>query len=148
MKTREQISYNMMRVRSTGSLIERKLGKALWAVGLRYRKQYARVPGKPDFAIVSAAIAVFCDSSFWHGRNWQKAAQAIKSNREFWVAKIERNIARDEEVNDSLRKLGWLVFRFWDDQILTNSERCAKRVLSAKKRREKSAHRRQPYARG
>lgn len=131
MKTRAQISYNMSRVRSAGSLIERQLGKALWQLGLRYRKQYSRVPGKPDFAIVGAKIAVFCDSSFWHGRNWPKAARAIKSNRGFWIPKIKRNIVRDREVKRALREHGWLALRFWDDQILSNAENCARRVLSA-----------------
>ena len=69
-KTREQISYNMSRVRSSGSMIEKELGKALWALGLRYRKQYSKIAGKPDFAIVFVRIAVFCDSTFWHGRDW------------------------------------------------------------------------------
>lgn len=131
MKTREQISYNMSRVRSSGSQIEKELGKALWASGLRYRKQYTRVTGKPDFAIVFARVAVFCDSSFWHGRNWPESAAAIKSNRKFWIPKINRTIARDREVNRSLRQLGWLVIRFWDSQILRNPVRCAQKVLKA-----------------
>lgn len=135
MKTPEQISYNMSRVRSSGSLIELELGKALWALGLRYRKQYARVAGKPDFAIVFARVAVFCDSSFWHGRDWPNSAAAIKSNRRFWIPKIERTIARDREVNRALRQLGWLVLRFWDTQILKNPERCAQRVLNTVRRR-------------
>ena len=134
-KTREQISYNMSRVRSSGSMIEKELGKALWALGLRYRKQYSKVAGRPDFAIVFARISVFCDSTFWHGRDWPDSAAAIKTNRDFWIPKIERTVARDKEVNRSLRQLGWLVLRFWDSQILKNPERCAKRVLSAVKRR-------------
>ena len=135
MKTREQISYNMSRVRSSGSVIEKELGKALWALGMRYRKQYSKVAGKPDFAIVFARVAVFCDSSFWHGRNWSDAAAAIKSNRRFWIPKIERTIARDREVNRTLRRLGWLVVRFWDDQILGNPGRCAQKVFNAVRRR-------------
>lgn len=133
-KTREQISYNMSRVRSSGSVIEKELGKALWALGLRYRKQYAKVVGKPDFAIVFARVAVFCDSSFWHGRGWPYTAAEIKSNREFWVPKMERTIARDKEVNKALRQDGWRVLRFWDYQILCNPERCAQKVLSAVRR--------------
>lgn len=79
MKTKEQISYNMSRVRSSGSVIERTLGKALWAAGIRYRKQYRKVPGKPDFALVSKKIAIFCDSSFWHGRGFPEAAENFGS---------------------------------------------------------------------
>ena len=139
MKTREQISYNMSRVRSFGSAIELCLGHAMWAAGLRYRKQYAGMPGKPDFVIVRSKIAVFCDSSFWHGRNWAKSAQAIKSNREFWIPKIERNIARDSQVNRALRERGWKVFRFWDNQIIRGAERCVQRVFDAANERQKDA---------
>lgn len=130
-KTREQISHNMSRVRSSGSAIEALLGRAMWAAGLRYRKQYSHVPGRPDFAIVHSKIAVFCDSAFWHGRNWTEAAKTIKSNRGFWIPKIERNIARDKAVNRALRARGWAVLRFWDDQIIAKAPQCAKRVLNA-----------------
>lgn len=127
-KTKEQISYNMSRVRSSGTNIERVLGKALWSAGIRYRKQYGKVPGRPDYAFVGAKIAIFCDSSFWHGRGWPDAADAIKSNRDFWVAKIEYNIARDREVDRQLAGIGWQVIRFWDDEILKHTASCVDRV--------------------
>lgn len=127
-RKREQISYNMSRIRSSGTKIERVLGKALWAAGMRYRKQYAKAPGRPDFALVGAKIAIFCDSSFWHGRGWPAAADAIKSNRDFWVAKIEYNIARDREVDRQLACTGWKVVRCWDDEILKHTASCVDRV--------------------
>ena len=131
MKTREQISYNMSRVRRSGSQIERVLGSALWRAGVRYRKQYKRVPGCPDFAIPRAKLAIFCDSSFWHGRGWPDAAEAIKSNREFWRNKIEGNIARDRIVNRELRLIKWRVLRFWDVDILGATDRCVRKVQRA-----------------
>lgn len=118
----------MSRVRSSGSVIERTLGKALWAAGVRYRKQYRKIPGRPDFVVVHAKIAIFCDSSFWHGRDWPQASKKFKSNRGFWIRKIKRNIVRDCEVNDALKKLGWKVLRFWDDEITTSTEKCVSRV--------------------
>lgn len=138
MKTRAQISYNMSQVRSEGSLIERTLGRALWQRGLRYRKQYRAIPGRPDFAIVRVKVAVFCDSAFWHGRNWPRAAAEIKTNRKFWIPKIERNIARDREVGRVLRRLEWLVIRFWDDEILRNADACARKVERAAKKRQRN----------
>jgi DNA mismatch endonuclease (patch repair protein) len=129
-KTREQISYNMSRVKSSGSEIERVLGKALWAAGIRYRKQYKRLPGKPDYVIVRSKIAIFCDSSFWHGRNWKAAKTAIKTNHVFWISKIERNIDRDKEVNKMLKRLGWKVLRFWDFTIELYPGKCVQAVLS------------------
>jgi DNA mismatch endonuclease Vsr len=119
----------MSRIKSTGSKIERTLGTALWASGIRYRKQYKKLTGKPDFVIVSAKVAVFCDSAFWHGYGWPEAACKIKSNREFWIPKIERNIARDEIVNESLAKLEWIVLRFWDHEILKNTAACVDKVV-------------------
>lgn len=127
-KTKEQISYNMSRVRGSGTKIERVFGKALWDAGIRYRKQYGKVPGRPDFALVGARIAIFCDSSFWHGRGWPAAADAIKSRRGFWVAKIEYNVARDREVERQLACIGWNVIRFWDDEILKHTAFCVGRV--------------------
>jgi DNA mismatch endonuclease (patch repair protein) len=118
----------MSRVKSSGSVIERKLGKAMWAAGIRYRKQYRRLVGRPDFAVVWAKVAIFCDSSFWHGRGWPKSAEQIKSNRGFWLKKIEGNIARDKAVNRSLGDLGWKVVRFWDSDILGNVDKCVTKV--------------------
>ena len=131
MRSREQISRNMSRVRSSGSQIERMLGAAMWAAGIRYRKQYSKVPGRPDFAVVGKKVAIFCDSSFWHGRNWPDAAADIKSNREFWISKIERNIRRDKVVNEQLTEMGWRALRFWDDEITTRPDACVDIVLRA-----------------
>jgi DNA mismatch endonuclease Vsr len=130
-KTKEQISYNMSRVRSSGTVIEQKLGKALWAVGIRYRKQYKKLIGKPDFVVVWARIAIFCDSSFWHGKDWPTSKTAIKSNKEFWIKKIESNIMRDSEVNLALTNTGWKVFRFWDKDIHDNVDKCAATIVDA-----------------
>lgn len=123
----------MSGIRASGSRIETALGKALWAAGVRYRRQYGRLPGRPDFAIVRAKIAIFCDSSFWHGRDWPASAAAFKTNREFWLPKIERNIRRDVEVTASLCHLHWTVIRFWDDDILKRLDACVVRVLDAAK---------------
>lgn len=131
MKTKEQISFNMARVRSSGSEIERTLGKALWSAGIRYRKQYTKIVGKPDFVLVSKRIAIFCDSSFWHGRGYPGTASAFKSNKDFWEAKIQRNMARDEQVNRLLKEAGWIVLRFWDDSILNNTAGCLRTVFDA-----------------
>lgn len=135
MKTKEQISFNMERVRSSGSEIERALGKALWGAGIRYRKQYKKVAGKPDFVLVSMKIAIFCDSSFWHGRGYPGTATQFKSNRDFWLTKIQRNIARDEQVNRLLKDAGWIVLRFWDDSILNDTDGCVRAVFEAIKQR-------------
>lgn len=129
--TREQIHYTMSRVRSSGSVIERQLGTALWKAGFRYRKQYSII-GKPDFVLVSRRVAIFCDSEFWHGYRWGiKAKAAFKSNQEYWFTKIERNRKRDRKVKRELERQGWIVLRFWEHEISSNLENCVRRVKQA-----------------
>lgn len=131
------VSYNMSRIKSQGTVIEKLLGSSMHKKGLRYRKQYS-IKGKPDFVFVSAKVAVFADSAFWHGRNWNNGAkEQIKTNRAFWIPKIERNIQRDKEVNEDLTSQGWLVMRFWEDEIINNSNKCAEAVLRVVKKRNK-----------
>lgn len=138
----EQVSYYMSRIRSKGTKIEKRLGSYLWASGIRYRKHYS-IEGKPDFAIPSLKIAIFCDSSFWHGRNWgDEKKREFKTHADFWIPKIDRNIERDHEVNETLEAAGWTVLRFWEDEIVKQPDKCVARVLEAiehKKRRRDSA---------
>lgn len=95
--TPEQRKENMRAVESKGSKIELLLAKELWSKGLRYRKNDKSIFGKPDFVFKSLKIALFCDSEFWHGKNWEERKKDFKSNQEFWIPKIERNIHRDKE---------------------------------------------------
>lgn len=107
MRDKEHILNNMKAVKASGSRIERMLGKALWNANLRYRKQYVKLPGKPDFILPKYRVAIFCDSHFWHGYNWEQKKHDHKSNLQFWHNKIERNIERDKEVNNTLTAMGW-----------------------------------------
>ena len=116
-KTKEQISYNMRQVKNKDSEIELMLRRELWKRNIRYRKNVTRIFGKPDIAFIRKKVAVFVDSEFWHGFNWEVKKNEIKSNRDFWIAKIERNMERDAEVNQYLQNEGWLVLRFWGNEI-------------------------------
>lgn len=122
--SKEQRSRNMKRIKSKGSKIETLLGKALWKKGVRYRKNDKSVYGKPDFTIKKYKIAIFCDSEFWHGKDWVDKKHEIKSNVDFWHKKIERNIARDKEVNEFLQNNNWTVIRFWGKEIIKGTEKC------------------------
>jgi DNA mismatch endonuclease Vsr len=135
-RARETVSYNMSRIRSSGSEMEHTLGHAMFSLGLRYRKQY-KIMGRPDFAFPKQKVAIFADSDFWHGRNWDKTKTDIKTNREFWIRKIERNIERDKEVNVALAIEGWRVIRFWEDDIKKNPVGCAMMVKEAVESRRK-----------
>ena len=127
-KSPEQIHYNMSRIRCKDTKIEVLLRKELWSRGLRYRKNVKDIPGKPDIVFIGKKVAVFCDSEFWHGYNWEHHKEDIKKNRDFWIAKIERNIQRDEEVNQKLEEQGWIVLRFWGNEIQKDLQRCADRI--------------------
>lgn len=135
-KTKEQIHYNMQQVKSKDSKIEITLRKELWKRGLHYRKNVASVVGKPDIVFKGKKIAVFCDSEFWHGYDWEAAKEQIKTNREFWYKKIERNMSRDNEVNQELQAGGWIVIRFWGKEILRNTTQCADVIEKAFRERE------------
>jgi DNA mismatch endonuclease Vsr len=129
----------MQAVKSTGSQIETILGKALWQEGFRYRKNDKSVFGKPDFTLKKYKIAVFADSEFWHGKDWEVRKNEHKSNIEFWHKKIERNIERDREVNEKLKQDGWIVVRFWGKNIKKNLAECVEEVITAvNSRRHKS----------
>lgn len=122
--TPEQRKKNMRAVKASGSQIEKILGSELFKRGYRYRKNYKKVFGKPDFVLVKYKTAIFCDSEFWHGKNWETAKKDFKSNKMFWHKKIESNIARDRIVNRNLKKEGWTVLRFWGKDIIKNCSKC------------------------
>ena len=129
--TPEQRRKNMQAIRSKDTSIELRLRKALWEHGIRYRKNYKKLFGKPDIAITKYRIAVFCDSDYWHGYDWENRNQRIKSNREYWIPKIERNMARDQEVNEALERDGWTVLRCWEWQIKKQLDICVDEILAA-----------------
>ncbi len=95
------------------------LRKALWRLGLRYRKHVPRLPGKPDLVFRQARVVVFCDGDFWHGRNWPRLRRQLarRHNADYWIAKIARNRTRDAENTRSLERAGWIVVRLWETDI-------------------------------
>lgn len=124
--TREQRHKSMSHIKSKDTSIEVKLRNALWKNGYRYRKNYKELPGKPDIAITKYKIAIFCDSEFFHGKDWEilKPHLEMGNNSKYWVSKIERNRQRDDEINKQLLFLGWTVVRFWGKDILRNVDEC------------------------
>ena len=123
--TPEQRRKNMQAVKNKDSQIELLLRQELWSRGLRYRKNVNRIYGKPDIVFIGKKVAVFCDSEFWHGYNWEERKKDFKSHQEFWIPKIERNMERDAEVTARLESEGWTVIRFWGNEIKKNTAQCA-----------------------
>ncbi|MGH8898005.1 MAG: DNA mismatch endonuclease Vsr [Egibacteraceae bacterium] len=104
--------------------------------GLRYRLHAQDVPGRPDLVIRHLKIAVFVDGDFWHGNRWRLRGLArleddIASNHEYWVPKIKRNIARDQEVTSQLSNAGWTVVRIWENEVHRDVHKAADRVERA-----------------
>lgn len=129
--TPEQRKKNMRAIRSKDTTIELALRKALWQRGIRYRKNYKGLIGKPDIVITKYRIAVFCDSDFWHGYDWENRKAQIKSNQNYWIPKIERNMKRDREVTAALVEQGWIVLRFWEHTIRKELEECVDDIQEA-----------------
>ena len=117
--TTPETSKRMSRVHLKQGKAEVLLAKRLWHLGFRYRLNDKRLPGSPDIAILKYNIAIFVDGEFWHGQNWEKRKPKLKRNREYWIAKIEENIARDIRVDQDLRNLGWEPIHFWSKEVLS-----------------------------
>ena len=142
--TIEQRHKNMSHIRSKNTSIEkllcaelrgrghgyRKNYKELWNRGLRYRKNVNGITGHPDLAFKGIKVAVFCDSEFFHGKDWAELKARLKKGKNpgFWIAKIERNMDRDEKNNLELRHMGWKVLRFWGDEIKKNRALCVDEI--------------------
>ncbi len=126
--TKEQRHRNMQNIKGKDTSIEIKLRKALWHKGYRYRKNVPTLPGKPDIALTKYKLAIFCDSEFFHGKDWEVLKPRLErgNNAAFWVNKISRNRERDDEVNKRLLFMGWTVIRFWGTEINKNVELCVK----------------------
>lgn len=135
--TKEQRSKNMQAVKNKDSKIELLLRNALWEKGIGYRKNYTKLIGKPDIVLTKYRIAIFVDSEFWHGFDWENRKYDIKSNKEFWINKIENNINRDILVTNQLKSDGWIVLRFWGKEITDNLEQCIKDIEVAIRSRYK-----------
>lgn len=123
--TRSQV---MARVKSKNTSFEMMLRRELWRRGLRYRANDKTVFGKPDIVFKGKKIAVFVDSEFWHGKDYPHGRNIPKENNDYWVKKIERNIARDKEVNKTLRKEGWTVIRIWSKDLKKNLSEHVERI--------------------
>ncbi|MEM9679901.1 MAG: very short patch repair endonuclease [Bacteroidota bacterium] len=127
--TTKKRSKIMSKIRRKNTKPEMLFRKALWHKGIRYRVDSKQLPGRPDVSIKKYRLAVFIDGDFWHGYDWEERKSQLKSNRDFWIPKIERNIQRDLEVNRALQEMGFTVFRFWESEIKSDLKTCINDVM-------------------
>jgi DNA mismatch endonuclease (patch repair protein) len=128
-RTKEQISFNMSRIRASNTKPELLLRSALWKRNFRYKLHY-KITGKPDIVFPRYKLAIFCDGEFWHGKNFEALKKEIKTNRSFWLNKIGDNIKRDRKNNRLLRRMGWYVLRFWNRDIKMKTENCVAKIVA------------------
>jgi DNA mismatch endonuclease, patch repair protein len=126
-------SRMMAAVKNKHSKAELTLRRELHRRGLRYRLHVPDLPGRPDLVLRRHRLVVFVDGDFWHGNAWRVRGLAsfedqFPTNKEFWTAKIHRNMRRDEEVNQALRSAGWQVIRIWESTILADPAAAADEV--------------------
>jgi DNA mismatch endonuclease (patch repair protein) len=126
--TTPEISKRMANIHLKGGKAECLLAKALRNKGYRYRLNYKKLPGSPDIAILKYKIAIFVDGEFWHGYNWTNRKQKLKTNRKYWIEKIEENIARDKKSDAILKAIGWIPIHFWEKQINNNLNECISNI--------------------
>lgn len=126
--TPEQRSRTMSHIKGKDTSIEVTFRKALWHKGYRYRKNYKALPGTPDIAITKYKIAIFCDSEFFHGYNWEIKKQKLGQNRDYWINKIERNMARDRETDFKLIAMDWVPVHFWGQEIQEHIDECVEAI--------------------
>lgn len=128
-----EITHKIMSsIHSKGTNPERLLGSALYNLGLRYRKHY-NIIGNPDIVFVKARLAIFCDGDFWHGNNWKirglnSFEEELAGYTHFWANKILTNVKRDKKVNTTLKKNGWKVLRYWENEIKGDADKVASQI--------------------
>lgn len=124
------ISNNMRKIHSKDTSIELLLRKALWHKGYRYRKNYKALPGSSDIVLTKYKISIFCDSEFFHGKDWEILKLRLEKgkNPDFWIKKIERNRNRDYENDKKLLFLGYTVLHFWGQDIAKHTDECLQAI--------------------
>lgn len=132
--TPKQRSYNMSKIRNRDTKPEELVRKYLFSQGFRYRKNDARLPGKPDIVLPKYKTVIFINGCFWHKHEGCKYFVWPKNNAEFWKEKIEKNVARDQRNYELLRQAGWKIIIVWDCQLRSKSrvETFEKLILNIK----------------
>ncbi len=133
--TKEQRSSIMRSIKSKNTSIELVLRKALFARNIRYRINRKVLGVSCDICIAKYKLIVFCDGDFWHGKIFSK--RQPETNRKYWNEKISRNVERDLEQTMLLRDNGWIVLRYWESDIRTNTDKCVNEIIKNIERRKK-----------
>lgn len=107
----------MRRVKGRDTGPERTVRRLLTALGARYRLHRGDLPGKPDIVLPGRRLAIFVHGCFWHGHDCARGARIPKQNRDYWLAKVARNRARDAASAAALSAAGWRVETIWECEL-------------------------------
>ena len=110
----EKRSAVMRRVKGRDTSPEMKVRKLLTRLGARYRLHRKDLPGNPDIVLPGRKLAIFVHGCFWHGHDCARGARVPKQNRDYWLGKVARNVARDAASRDALAGTGWRVETIWE----------------------------------
>lgn len=126
--TTEQRSYNMSRIRSKWTKQEKLFHN--WLKGKKIKhKMHPEIEGRPDILIKDLNVLIFLDGCFWH--KCPQCFQEPEANKKFWLTKIEKNVKKDGEVTNKLKKEGWKVMRIWEHEVKKDLQGCLKSIESA-----------------
>lgn len=129
MTSKKRISDQMKKIHSKDTKPELILRKALWHEGIRYRKNYKKLPGSPDIVILTPHIAIFVDGEFWHGYNLETQKKRLHHNKEKWIRKITQNMKRDQRNNNDLKNMGWTVLRYPSNYVVRHTDECVTEII-------------------
>ena len=126
--SKERRSEVMRSIKSKGTGLEKDTARMLRRARIKYRS-HPKMFGSPDF-IVEGRLLLFCDGSFWHGKDWEslKARLEAGNDPDYWVKHIESNRKRDRKVNRTLREQGHAVLRLWDIDVRKRPGWCVGRI--------------------
>lgn len=113
-ETRSRI---MARVKSKGMKPEMKVRRLLHGLGYRYRLHRADLPGRPDLVFPSRRKVIFVNGCFWHRHDGCPRVRIPTNNKDYWIAKLDRNHARDARNFAALQKLGWSALTVWECEL-------------------------------
>jgi DNA mismatch endonuclease (patch repair protein) len=130
----ERRSWNMSRIRSKNTKPEIAVRKMLHQRGIRYRLHAKDLPGIPDLSNKSKKFAVFVNGCFWHQHEGCKRANIPKSNKDYWIPKLDKNVEKQRKNLALLNKMGFKTYVVWGCEINDiENNKALMEIVSAKK---------------
>lgn len=127
--TKDKRSWNMSRIHSTGTSLELKVRKYLFNKGFRYRINVKSLPGKPDVVMKKYNTVIFINGCFWHKHENCYRSNIPKTNSNYWIEKLSKNVERDKKNIEQLKSDGWNVIVLWECKIEKDFDNTMKQVI-------------------